>query len=117
MCRLTGGLVSPKLLILCLGTEARLGVQQLADVCASCNSSLDVIPDKLYDAWQPDLEHLVAHVPALHLDVGLQPHTHQSPHPSLEQRLTHGCMGSLAIVIMEAQQPCSKHMAGHPRML
>ena len=62
------------LLLFCLDAEVGVAVQQLIDVCVHLDGSLDVVPDKLDQTWQPDLEHLVASVLPLDLYVGLQSH-------------------------------------------
>ena len=53
-------------------SEAGLSVQQGINVCAVVHFSLDVVSNKLHQAWQPVFEHLVASIAALNLDIGLQ---------------------------------------------
>lgn len=49
-----------------------MDIKQVADVYAMVYFSLDMISNKLHETWQPKLEHLVAAIAALDLDVGLQ---------------------------------------------
>ena len=53
-------------------SETRMGVQQVADICMLVYFSFDMVSHQLHEAWQPQLEHLIAPVAALHFDIGLQ---------------------------------------------
>lgn len=49
-----------------------MDVQQVADICTLVYFSFDMISHQLHEAWQPQLEHLIAPIAALHFYIGLQ---------------------------------------------